>query len=142
MQFLKSSSRVWQVLWKDWRQLTRRLLPAAVATDPDDDRAGLALLGLTTVATDKREARGVHNEVVAMGLERLFRGSVDDRVENGPPLAQVRQPLGAGHALAARIDEEIFLGEELLYRASVGPSERFIVGANRPAQFRLNGAEG
>src|SRR5262249_62308270 len=94
----------------DYRgQLACELLPAAIAADPDSQRAKLSALGMTTVATFDFQSSRINRHVpVHVDVNDFLVGRVGERIEGSPTLAQVGDSRVSRHAFASRIDKNIF----------------------------------
>src|SRR5215469_344901 len=90
-------------------QLACELLPAAIAADPDIQRAKLSPLGTTTVATFDCQSSRINRHVpVQVDVNDFLIGRVAERIEGSPTLAQVCDSRVSRHAFAFRIDKDIF----------------------------------
>src|SRR5262245_34297470 len=96
-------------------QLACELLPAVIAADPDIQRAKLSALGTTTVATFDCQSSRINRHVpVQVDVNDFLLGRVSKRIEGSPTLAEVCDSRGSRHALASRIDKDIFGSPEPL----------------------------
>src|SRR5262245_2425550 len=113
----------------DYRgQLACELLPAAIAADPDSQRAKLSALGMTTVATFDFQSSRINRHVpVHVDVNDFLVGRVGERIEGSPTLAEICDSRVARHAFAFRIDKDIFSSPVPLGGRDVRSPQRLVV---------------